>query len=387
MEKARIAIFVKTLGVAGVERFVLTLANRLSSFYDVYIFSLSRAKKDLADLIDPAVTVLNFNHGNGNSPALLLEIAKALRKHRIRLIITNNYSTFLEGTIPAILSGIKGRFHIQHGFETYLNYAGRNYKKYLRDLGRIAIAKLITRAISVSEAGRDYLSVKWRVPCHKVRTIYNGVNVDHFFPANGNNISYKKSLGFDDDAFVLGSVCRVVPVKNVEMMLHAAARLREEIPNLRLIILGNFGHRKELAEFYKKIHHLMDSLKLHDIVKFIPPQLDVGSILRGFDIYLNTSHSEGLSMAIIEAMASGLPVIATEVGGNSELVKDGSNGFLISPNQTDDLVRAIKSLYADYKLRSEFAAQSRKRAEEIFSDRLMIDKYRILINEAICIDG
>lgn len=380
MGKKRIAIFVRSLSVAGVERFAIELANKLSEEYKIYLFVLGKVKHDTDSLVNPGIEILQFRHFSGYNIKIFKNIYHTLRRHRISMVMTNNYSTFLEGIVPARLLGIRSKVHIQHGLEFNNEKKNsnplKNIRRYLRRALQVLGGKLCDDGISVSRAGQNYLINEWKFPPHRTRVIYNGVDTDYFRPLNGEKKSeFQRRIGCAADDFLVGSVCRFVPVKNIEMMLKAVAMLKDDVPNLKLVIMGSQKNNGELLKYLQRLKNFITENSLEKTVIFLQPQLDVRPVLNGFDVYLNTSLSEGLSIAIIEAMASGLPVIATRVGGNPELVQHGKNGFLVDSGDAAELARRIRQLHDRADLRKKMALNSRKRTEELFSDQKMTERY------------
>lgn len=382
MVQKKIAIFVRKLSVAGVERFVIDLANKLSDIHDVYVFILEDIRHETDKLLKPHIQTIAFHHKAGYNLSLFREIARKLKEHEIEVVFTNNYSTFVEGIVPAAVTGIKARIHIQHGLEFYSRMKSEHrLQRMFRKGLQIGVGKLVTRAVTVSHAGYLFLNVEWKIPEDKIEVIYNGVDVDKFRPFPEWRQTTREKLGLPSDAFVLGSVCRVVPVKNVGMMVDAVHLLKEDIPNLHLLVLGKFENSDHPGSYTHQIKEKVSGLGLADRVHFLPPQLDVRPILNAMDVYLNTSLSEGLSIAIIEAMASGLPVIATDVGGNPEVVENGVNGFLVPSRNPQALAERIKYLYQYPEMLNMLAKNSRERAEKLFSGQSMKRSYLELIEK------
>ncbi len=382
MEQKKIAIFVRKLSVAGVERFVIDLANKLSDVHDVYVFILEDIRHETDKLLKPHIKTITFHHKAGYDLGLFREIARRLKEHEIQVVFTNNYSTFVEGIVPAAVTGIKARIHIQHGLEFYSRIKSERWlQKTLRKGLQIGVGKLVARAVTVSHAGYLFLNVEWKIPEDKIEVIYNGVDIDRFRPLPELRQSTREKLGLPPNAFVLGSVCRVVPVKNVGMMVETVNLLKEDIPDLHLVVLGKFENSEHPGSYTHQIKEMVTGMGLTNRIHFLAPQLDVRPVLNAMDVYLNTSLSEGLSIAIIEAMASGLPVIATDVGGNPELVENGVNGFLVPSRNPTALAERIKYLYQYPEMLNMLAKNSRERAEKLFSGQTMKRKYLELIDK------
>ena len=379
MAQRKIAIFVRRLSVAGVERFVIDLANKVCDAHQVHLFILENAMYQTEQLLKPGIRVIEFQHPGGFNLSLFRLIRQKLKEFAIEVVFTNNYSTFLEGIAPATLQGVKARIHIQHGLEFNIHNDSR-FHRLIRRVLQIGVGRLVTNAVAVSHAGLVFLNMEWKIPEKKIEVIHNGVDVEKFRPLPEFREEVRQELGIPSEAFVVGSVCRVEPVKNVAMMVEAVHLLRERIPELHLVVLGKFEHPEEPGSYTNQIKQMMEKYGLTERIHFLPPRLDVRPALNAMDIYLNTSLSEGLSIAIVEAMASGLPVIATDVGGNPEVVENGVNGFLVPSRNAQALAERIKYLHTYPEMLNILAKNSRERAVQHFSGETMRQKYLQLID-------
>ena len=381
MIQRKVAIFVRKLSVAGVERFVIDLANKLCDVHQVYIFVLEDIRHQTDRLLKPGIRTIDFRHPGGYDLGIFRQIQQKLKEYEIEVVFTNNYSTFVEGIVPATLQGVKARIHIQHGLEFYskINHDTR-FQRFIRRMIQMGVSRFVTNAVTVSHAGLVFLNLEWKIPEKKIEVIHNGVDVEKFRPLPEFRQEVRQELGISSEAFVIGSVCRVVPVKNVAMMVEAVHLLRERIPDLHLVVLGKFEHPEVPGSYTNQIKQMMEKYGLTERIHFLPPRLDVRPVLNAMDIYLNTSLSEGLSIAIIEAMASGLPVIATDVGGNPEVVENGVNGFLVPSRNAQALAERIKYLHTYPEMLNILAKNSRERAVQHFSGETMRQKYLQLID-------
>jgi glycosyltransferase involved in cell wall biosynthesis len=167
---------------------------------------------------------------------------------------------------------------------------------------------------------------------------------------------------------VFGAVGRLVPVKAYPILLKAAKLVFREIPPAHLVIVGDGPLRNELVQLARD-YNMMDR------VHFLGARKDVSEILGAFDVYVLCSESEGMSNTILEAMASGRPVVATAVGGNPELVVDGETGLLVRPNHPHRLATAIMKLLREPACRRRLGQGGRRRVEEQFSLESMVRNY------------
>jgi glycosyltransferase involved in cell wall biosynthesis len=198
--------------------------------------------------------------------------------------------------------------------------------------------------------------------------IANGVDCKRFAPCR-DRLTMRRELGLPTDAVVIVTVATLSPVKGHESLLHAARRLRLLTPMaIYWLFIGEGPLRKRLEREIQR-------LGLGDLVHLLGPTDRVAQFLTVSDIFVLGSRLEGMSNAILEAMAAGLPVVANAVGGNAELVKHEGTGVLCAPGDTDGLVHALLSLITDGDRRRALGARARERARRVFSLDIMISRY------------
>jgi glycosyltransferase involved in cell wall biosynthesis len=202
------------------------------------------------------------------------------------------------------------------------------------------------------------------------------VDVDCFRPVHPDvRAAGRQALGFAEDDVVLGAVCRLDPIKGLDFMIRGLARIRTARPRCRLVIVGEGPIRDELEA-------LIASMRLEHAVTLLGWRSDVENLLPLLDAYVSTSISEGTSMTILEAMACGLPVIASDVGGNRRLI-DSANGYLFPVNDEAAFARAATAIADSPSWRSELGAESRRRVESDFSVQRCVRQYELLYLSAV----
>ncbi len=217
---------------------------------------------------------------------------------------------------------------------------------------RFFLAKRLARYIAVSESGRAALLDTASIRADQVITIVNGIDLAAYRAA--------PQRADDGEPLTVIAVGRLSPPKNYPLLLHAMANVaascrQRQTPVPRLRIVGEGPERRRLER-------LRDDLGLARDVEFLGLRDDVAALLRAADVYAMSSAWEGLSIALIEALAAGLPIVATDVGGNREVVEDGVCGFLTNPGDAADLAAKILRLAADRELRRRFSQQALLRA-------------------------
>jgi sugar transferase (PEP-CTERM/EpsH1 system associated) len=298
---------------------------------------------------------------------------------------TRNLST-IEGQVVAAIVGARARVHGEHGRDMVDLY-GKN-RKY--NLLRKAIRPLVTHFVAVSKDLENWLINTIGAAPPRVDQIYNGVDSRRFYPRNGNGCVVGGAgvrtevfpEGFiDDNTFVIGSVGRMAEVKNFPSLVQAFLMILKEDPSarrrLRLLIIGEGGTRAKCTDMLREAG-------AESLGWFPGERADIPELMRAMDLFVLPSLGEGISNTILEAMATGLPVIATRVGGNVELVKEGVTGTLIPPDAPADLMAAILSYYKHPELITSHGAAAREKIQTSFSMEAMTNGYLRVYDSVLC---
>jgi sugar transferase (PEP-CTERM/EpsH1 system associated) len=286
---------------------------------------------------------------------------------RPAIVHTRNLSA-LEAQLPAFLAGVPGRVHGEHGWDVHdLDGSNRKYQ-WLRRFYRY----LVQRYIPLSDELDQYLRRRIKVDAAKIERIYNGVDMTRFHPVTSVRQSVPVPGFADPGTVVIGTVGRMQAVKDPLNMVRAFIHLsrsdhiaREQ---LRLVMIGDGPLRREALD-------VLGSAGLADHAWLPGARDDVADMLRCMDIFVLPSRAEGISNTILEAMASALPVVATRVGGNSELIAEGETGTLVPAADPVALADAIEVYLIDSALRQRRGRAGRERVEQGFSIDEMVNKY------------
>jgi sugar transferase (PEP-CTERM/EpsH1 system associated) len=246
----------------------------------------------------------------------------------------------------------------------------------LRDrifLDRIAV-RFTDRVVAVGEPLRDYLLNTVRLPENKVITIRNGIDTERFQP-RPDRITVRTELGYDSTSVVIAIVARLAPVKNHRLLIETFSDLSKAYPSARLLIIGDGPLRGELETMTR-------DLSLSDKVRFTGDRPDVERLLGAADIATLSSQSEGVSLTLLEAMATGLPVVATNVGGNPAIISEGINGYLVGQDRST-YAAALGRLVESEDLRRTLGAHARQTVVDRWSVRLMAARYQELYAELV----
>ena len=212
-------------------------------------------------------------------------------------------------------------------------------------------------------------------PAGRADTIYNGVDTERFKPSNSRH--WRETMGWRPEHVVFGTVANFFHYKRQIDLVVAAAQLRTPFPQARFVLVGQ--DRGTMPEVRKRI----SELKLEDVITCVPGTATPEDVFAAIDVYVCPSETEGFSNVLLEAMASGKPLIATDVGGNTELVRDGSNGFIVPVRSPGSIADAAARFLNDAALVAAAGARSRARVEQDFSVARMVERYHQLYSDLL----
>jgi glycosyltransferase involved in cell wall biosynthesis len=256
---------------------------------------------------------------------------------------------------------------------------GRHFPDYPRPRRILANRLLLKdgdRVVAVGGAVREALQRNEGIPASRIRTIYNGVNLAPFLANGQDRQAIRRSLGLAATDFVAITVARLDYLKDHATAVTALARLRAEMPAARLVLVGEGPERQ-------RVEQQVQSLGLGDAVLLLGLRKDVDHLLHAADAFLLTSISEGIPLTVIEAMAAGLPVVATDVGGVREVVLHGESGFLTPAKDAAAIAERLRQLAQQPVLAAEMGRRGRQRALDHFSAEQMNAAYRRLYAEML----
>jgi sugar transferase (PEP-CTERM/EpsH1 system associated) len=356
-KKLTILHLVISLETGGLERFVIDLIAANMNMCNQFIVCLEQAG-ELANNCKSEVIWLNMPQGI--HLGVVWKIAEISRNHCVDIIHTHNEKAQLYGGIAGLLTRVPV-VHTKHGKND------TNWRSMLRN--NIS-ARLCRKVVAVSRDAAQECIRDEKIPSSKVLTFLNGVDVERFSPGNNREES-KRRLGLDEDTLVIGIVARLALVKDHATLFEACRILFESGEEFRLLVVGDGSLRSQLER-------LTHSLGISKQVIFAGMRDDIPNVMRGMDIFVLSSLSEGISLTLLEAMACCLPVVATAVGGNPEVVIGGETGLLVPPQQPDLLAENLSILIADLQLRQQMGKAGRQRVVNHFSISETAEEYRQL---------
>jgi sugar transferase (PEP-CTERM/EpsH1 system associated) len=352
--------------LGGMEHGLATLITRTADRYRHAVVSLTDYTDFAERVTSKNVRVIPLHKPPGRGVKHLERAWRTFRDLRPDIVHTRNLGA-MECAAVAAIAGVPRRVHGEHGRDVY-DIDGKN-RRY--NLLRRGLRPFIHHYTAVSRDLADWLVAAVRVRKTKVTQIYNGVDASRFSPQLGDRKALPQGFA-PDDAFVIGSVGRMEAVKSYDTLIRAFLRLVERCGmarnRLRLVIVGNGSERNACAE-------LVRAAGADDLVWLPGQREDVPFLMRAFDVFVLPSRGEGISNTILEAMATGLPIVATRVGGNVELVDEGTTGTLVRPSDPQAMGDALESYFVDPALRRLMGHNGRMAAEQRFSIDAMVHGY------------
>lgn len=365
--------------VGGLENGVVNLINHLPvERFRHAVVALAQCAPAFCERVRrPGVTFISLHKPPGHGIKLYPRLYRLFREMRPAILHTRNLAA-LECTVPARLAGVPVCIHGEHGWDT--SDPGGLLRKY--QVLRRVYSPFVDRYVALSSQIESYLVNRVGIASRRVERICNGVDVTRFRPAEQRQSS--RDCPFDNpEAVVVGTVGRLQTVKDQVNLVRAVAIARSrggQGSHLRLAVVGDGPQRADVESEIR-------SAGVGDIVWLAGERSDIPEVMRTFDIFALPSRAEGISNTILEAMASGLPVVATDVGGNAELVVEGRTGSLVPAQDPDAMANALLRYTQDVALRREQGAASRERAVRNFSIDTMVARYAELYESQLRLHG
>lgn len=352
----------------GAERLVYDMVVQPSEGCGSIVCCLDRLGPLGEDLINKGHKVYHVKRGKGVDLGLIVKIRKILINEKINVIHAHQYTPYFYGVFATLFLKEVRVIMTEHG---------RLYPEKFR-LKRYIInpflAKISDRFVAVSASTKRSMIKYDNFPAYKIEVIFNGVRFSNIV-ANMNLAEKRRVLNIEDGYQVIGTAARLEEVKNLPMLLRMFKLVLEDMPDTYLLIAGKGTKEKELKE-------LALQLGISEKVLFLGFRSDLSEIYRLYDIFVLTSHTEGISVTLLEAMNTGIPTVATAVGGNPEVVIDGVTGCLVPLDDDKTIAVKIVELLRSPEKREVMGKNGVERVRDIFSFDGMLARYQQLYRES-----
>ncbi|MFQ5785392.1 MAG: TIGR03088 family PEP-CTERM/XrtA system glycosyltransferase [Alphaproteobacteria bacterium] len=375
-----VAHVIHRLDFGGMENGLVNLINRTPARrYRHAVVCLTGYTEFRQRITRAEVPVVALGKRHGKDVAIYAKLWRLLRRLRPAIVHTRNLPA-VDMAIPAALAGVRCRVHGEHGRDVTELAGGEHRYRRLRR----ALSPFVDRYIPLSRELEDWLVASIGVPPAKITRIYNGVDGARFHPAQGDREPLPADGFAPPGTVVIGAVGRMETVKDQPMLARAFVELLDRLPaargRLRLVMIGDGTLRAEAMA-------ILDAAGAADLAWLPGSRNDAPALYRGFDVFALPSRTEGISNTILEAMASGLPVVATRVGGNPELVDEGVTGALAPPGDPAAFAGALRAYVADPALRRAHGRAARARIEREFDLDAMVARYLAVYDAVLAAKG
>jgi glycosyltransferase involved in cell wall biosynthesis len=337
--------------VGGAGRYLFNLLSKWPSKNFDFIVACPGGGEMEKELKARNIKYISLTGGESSiSLVHIKELISIIRRHKIDIVHTH---ASLSGRIAGRLTGSRVVL-TRHGLSPVKNDAFHRFISWL-------VAKMFTdKIIAISRAVKINL-IETGIPAEMITTIHNGIDLS---PLENVEPILRKELGIAQDIPIIGIVARLVWQKGYEYAIKAMPFVLKRYPRAILVIIGD-GHLKN------KLQDLVKELSVEKNVLFLGYRRDVEKIMADFDVFVLPSISEGLGLSLLEAMALGKPVVATEVGGMPEVVKSGISGLLVAPKDSEALATGILKILSSKEMSRRMATAAKKTVYEKFSAQSM----------------
>jgi glycosyltransferase involved in cell wall biosynthesis len=386
-EAIKIVKVMTTFGAGGTEGQVANLARRLDrTRFDLKFACLRKWGFYLDELEQRKIEVTEYPVRSFFSPKTLVEqlrFARQLRAQQVQIVHSYNFYSNVFALPAAKLAGVPLIIASIRDQGVYMSRWQKRAQKWACSFADM----ILVNAQSIC----DWL-LEEGYPAEKIRVIRNGIDLTRYErgPVHDDNggPALRAELGLPASAPLVLMLSRLNPQKGVDDFIKAAAMVRLQRPDVRFLLIGEKlkfadGGFSADAAYHNSLHELCVNLGVDSSIVFTGHRSDVPALLNEGAVSVLPTHSEGLSNALLESMAAGLPIVATRVGGNGELVEDGVNGHLVPPQAPAMLANAILRILNDPALAQRYSAASRTKAAEYFSMEKMVGATEALYVEQL----
>ncbi len=368
--RATICHVLHSLRVGGAEMLAARLARQLRQAFQFVFACLDELGQLGQDLRDDGFVVQVLDRRSGLDWKCAWRLGRFLRRERVSLVHAHQYTPFFYSMTARLLYRRPPLLFTEHGRHH------PDYPRRKRILANRLLLERRDRVLGVGEAVRHALITNEGLPAHRVAVLYNGIDLTTCGNGVDLRAAVRQEIGIGPDDFLMLLVARLDYLKDHKTAIRTLAEVIRRYPSVRLVLVGDGPCRAAIED-------QVGQQGLAPYVRFLGLRKDVARLLRAADLFLLTSISEGIPLTVIEAMAAGLPGVATRVGGLAEVVEHGQTGLLADPCNPAALAERICSLVENAPLRRQMGRLGRQRAEALFSEERMHARYQLLYQEML----
>lgn len=362
---------IHALGVGGAEVLVDVMVRRMSDKYRCVVAVLDEIGEIGERLQADGFVVEHLHREPGIDRGCAKRLDGFAKREGVRVLHAHQYTPFFQAMLSRGFLGSRPVLFTEHG-RHFPDVPSRK-----RSIVNRLMLRRNDRLVGVGSAVRQALIDNEGLPSNRVEVVYNGVDLKELATAAPDARSrIRDEFGFSEDDFVAVQVARLHELKDHQTALRAIEQAVRTQPNVRLLIVGEGDQRAAIEASIRE-------RKLEQQVVLSGNRADIADLLAAADAFLMSSISEGIPLTIIEAMAAGLPVVSTAVGGIPEMIQDGQNGFLTDSGDHVGLADALVLLQLDVTVRNAVASKGREQATQLFSQQSMLDGYRSIYEEML----
>jgi sugar transferase (PEP-CTERM/EpsH1 system associated) len=358
--------------IGGLENGVVNLINRLpESSWRHAVLSLPEVSPGFSQRVQRKdVQYVSLHKSPGHLAKLYPRLVWLFRELAPAIVHTRNLAA-LEAAVPAWVAGVPVRIHGEHGRDAIDPDGTRRRHQWVRR----AYRPFVSRYVALSKDLERYLHERVGVAAERIVQLYNGVDSARFRPPINGRSAIEGCPFFAPEFWVVGTVGRMDPVKDQTNLARAFALAVRANPEararMRLVMVGG-------GELHREIERILEEGGVRKLAWLAGERSDIPGVMRGLDCFVLPSRAEGISNTILEAMASALPVIATRVGGNAELIEEGLTGYLVPAEDPNALAAELLNYFANPAIARRHGKAGRGRVERSFSLERMVDSYHHL---------
>ena len=362
--KKRVMQITHDLDIGGLQQVVVNICRTIDrKRFDVSVLCLRKLGVFVPEVEKLGIQVFFLpQRQKGTDYFSFLKVAEILRREKIEVIHTHNTQPFVDGTLGALMSGVRTIVHTDHARDF------PDKRRYM--FAEWLMSHFAYRVVGVSDHTSQNLVRYERISPQKVTTIVNGIDGSKY-DIKIDKDKKKKELGLTNSGPIIGLGVRLTEQKGITYLLKAMPEVIKVFPDITLVIAGE-------GQIEDELKRETTLLGIDQNVLFAGPRLDMPELLKLFDIYVLPSLWEGLPMVLLEAMAAGCPIIATKVGGVPTVIKHGQNGSLIESENPEALASEIIKLLSNKELRNRYSENGLSQFREKFGADIMTRKYERL---------